>query len=98
MVLSDRTIARLLEEGRIELDPFDESLIQPSSVDVRVDRYFRVFHNNRYAFIDVREEQEDLTDLVEIGDEKPFVLHPGEFVLGSTLERVKLPDDLVPRL
>ena len=98
MVLADRTIRRLLDEGRIELDPFDESLLQPSSVDVRVDRFFRVFHNNRYAFIDVREEQEDLTDLVEIGDEKPFVLHPGEFVLGSTLERVKLPDDLVARL
>jgi dCTP deaminase len=98
VVLADRTIRRLLEEGRIELDPFDESLIQPSSVDVRVDRFFRVFHNNRYPFIDVREEQEDLTDLVEIGDEKPFVLHPGEFVLGSTLERVKLPDDLVARL
>jgi dCTP deaminase len=98
VVLSDRTIRRLLEEGRIEIDPFDESLVQPSSVDVRVDRFFRVFHNSRYPFIDVREEQEDLTDLVEIGDDKPFVLHPGEFVLGSTLERVKLPDDLVARL
>ena len=98
MVLADRTIRRLLEEGRIELDPFDETLIQPSSVDVRVDRFFRVFHNNRYPFIDVKVEQEELTDPVEIGDEKPFVLHPGEFVLGSTLERVKLPDDLVARL
>ena len=98
MVLSDRTIRRLLEEGRIGIDPFDESLIQPSSVDVRVDRYFRVFHNNRYPFIDVREEQEDLTELVEVEDDSPFVLHPGEFVLGSTLERVTLPDDLVARL
>src|SRR3989449_7637180 len=98
MVLSDRTIARYLEEGRIEIDPYDESLLQPSSVDVRVDRYFRVFHNNRYPYIDVREEQEDLTELVEIDDDTPFILHPGEFVLGSTLERVTLPDDLVARL
>jgi dCTP deaminase len=98
VVLSDRTIRRLLEEGRIGIDPFDESLIQPSSVDVRVDRFFRVFHNNRYPFIDVREEQEDLTELVEVVDDSPFVLHPGEFVLGSTLERVTLPDDLVARL
>jgi dCTP deaminase len=98
VVLSDRTIRRLLAEGRIEIEPYDESLLQPSSVDVRVDRFFRVFHNNRYPFIDVRERQEDLTELVEIADETPFVLHPGEFVLGSTLERVRLPDDLVARL
>jgi dCTP deaminase len=97
VVLSDRTIRRLLGEGRIEIDPYDESLLQPSSVDVRVDRYFRVFHNARYPFIDVREPQEDLTELVEVGDE-PFILHPGEFVLGSTLERIRLPDDLVARL
>jgi dCTP deaminase len=98
VVLSDRTIRRLLEEGRIGIEPYDESLIQPSSVDVRVDRLFRVFHNNRYPYIDVREEQEDLTELVEVEDDSPFVLHPGEFVLGSTLERVTLPDDLVARL
>jgi deoxycytidine triphosphate deaminase len=98
MVLSDRTIARLLREGRIDIDPYDEELLQPSSVDVRVDRFFRVFHNNRYPFIDVREEQEDLTELVEIEGDTPFVLHPGEFVLGSTLERIRLPDDLVARL
>jgi dCTP deaminase len=97
VVLSDRTIRRLLGEGRIEIEPYDESLLQPSSVDVRVDRYFRVFHNARYPFIDVREPQEDLTELVEVGDE-PFILHPGEFVLGSTLERIRLPDDLVARL
>ena len=97
MVLSDRTIRRLLDEGRIEIDPYDESLLQPSSVDVRVDRYFRVFHNARYPFIDVREAQEDLTELVEV-DSEPFILHPGEFVLGSTLERIRLPDDLVARL
>ena len=97
MVLSDRTIRRLLDEGRIEIDPYDESLLQPSSVDVRVDRYFRVFHNARYPFIDVRQPQEDLTELVE-ADTDPFILHPGEFVLGSTLERIRLPDDLVARL
>jgi dCTP deaminase len=99
MVLSDRTIRRLLDEGRIEIDPYDPSLLQPSSVDVRVDRYFRVFHNARYPYIDVKEPQEELTELVEISDdERPFILHPGEFVLASTLERIRLPDDLVARL
>jgi dCTP deaminase len=97
VVLSDRTIRRLLDEGRIGIEPYDESLLQPSSVDVRVDRYFRVFHNARYPFIDVREPQEDLTELIE-ADSEPFILHPGEFVLGSTLERIRLPDDLVARL
>src|SRR5438876_7190503 len=97
MVLSDRTIRRLLGEGRIGIEPYDESLLQPSSVDVRVDRLFRVFRNNRYPHIDVTREQEDLTELVEIGGE-PFILHPGEFVLGSTLERITLPNDLVARL
>ena len=97
MVLSDRTIARLLAEGRIEIDPYDAALLQPSSVDVRVDRYFRVFRNNLYPFIDVKQAQEDLTELVEV-DSEPFILHPGEFVLGSTLERIRLPDDLVARL
>jgi len=98
VVLSDRTIRRLLHEGRIEIDPYDASLLQPSSIDVRIDRYFRVFHNARYPYIDVREPQEDLTELVEIEDSHPFILHPGEFVLGSTLERIRLPDDLVARL
>ncbi len=98
MVLSDRTIKRLLAEGRIEIDPYDESLLQPSSVDVRVDRYFRVFHNARYPFIDVKQPQEELTELLEVDGTTPFILHPGEFVLGSTLERVRLPDDLVARL
>ena len=98
MVLSDRTIRRLIGEGRIEIDPFDDALVQPSSVDVRVDRFFRVFHNARYPYIDVKERQEDLTELVEVDEEVPFILHPGEFVLGSTLERIRLPDDLVARL
>jgi dCTP deaminase len=97
MVLSDATIARYLAEGRIEIDPYDPGLLQPSSVDVRVDRYFRVFRNSRYPFIDVKQEQEDLTELVKV-DGDPFILHPGEFVLGSTLERIKLPDDVVARL
>jgi dCTP deaminase len=98
MVLSDRTIRRLLAEGRIGIDPFEDTLVQPSSVDVRVDRYFRVFRNARYPYIDVKQPMDDLTELVEIADEEPFILHPGEFVLGSTLERVTLPDDLVARL
>jgi dCTP deaminase len=98
VVLSDATIARALAEGRIEIDPYDDALLQPSSVDVRVDNLFRVFHNNRYPFIDVKVEQAELTELVEVDGEHPFVLHPGEFVLGSTLERIRLPDDLVARL
>jgi dCTP deaminase len=99
VVLSDRSIRRLLDEGRIGIDPYDPSLLQPSSVDVRVDRFFRVFHNARYPFIDVKEPQEELTEEVTIEDDaKPFILHPGEFVLGSTLERITLPDDLVARL
>ncbi|MET1008497.1 MAG: dCTP deaminase [Gaiellaceae bacterium] len=98
MVLSDRTIRRLLGEGRIGIDPYAEELLQPSSVDVRVDKLFRVFRNSRYPFIDVKQEMEELTELVEIDPEEAFILHPGEFVLGSTLERITLPDDLVARL
>jgi dCTP deaminase len=97
VVLSDRSIQRYLDEGRIEIEPYDPALLQPSSVDVRVDRFFRVFRNSRYPFIDVKQAQEDLTELVTVEDE-PFILHPGEFVLGSTLERIRLPDDLVARL
>jgi dCTP deaminase len=98
VVLSDRTIRAEIDAGRIEIDPFDPDMVQPSSVDVRVDRTFRVFHNNRYPFIDVRQPMEDLTELVVVEDDRPFILHPGEFVLGQTLERVALPDDLVARL
>jgi dCTP deaminase len=98
MVLSDGAIRREIEAGRIGVDPFDPSLMQPSSLDVRVDRLFRVFRNSRYPYIDVRQEQEGLTELVEADGEEPFILHPGEFVLGSTLERVSLPVDLVARL
>jgi dCTP deaminase len=98
MVLSDRVIRRLIEAGRIGIDPYDETLMQPSSLDVRVDTLFRVFRNSRYPYIDVKAEQEELTELVEVTGDEPFILHPGEFVLGSTLERVTLPDDLVARL
>ena len=98
MVLSDRTIREEVEAGRIVFDPYDESLVQPSSVDMRVDRSFRVFNNARHPFIDVRERMEDLTELVKVEGDEPFILHPGEFVLGQTLERVRLPNDLVARL
>jgi dCTP deaminase len=98
VVLSDRTIRAEIEAGRIEIDPFDADLVQPSSIDVRVDRRFRVFHNARYPYIDVRQPMEDLTELVEVAEDEPFILHPGEFVLGQTLERVTLPNDLVARL
>jgi len=98
MILSDRTIREELEAGRIEIDPLDEGCIQPSSVDLRVDCYFRVFRNHSVRLIDVKENQEDLTELVEIGAGEAFILHPGEFVLGSTAERVRLPEDLVARL
>jgi dCTP deaminase len=87
-----------VDAGRIVIDPFDPALVQPSSIDVRVDRRFRVFNNARYPFIDVRQPMEGLTELVEMEGEEPFILHPGEFVLGQTLERVTLPEDLVARL
>jgi dCTP deaminase len=98
MILSDRDIRLEIEKGRIEIDPFDPACVQPSSVDLHVDRGFRVFANNRYPYIDVRQEQPDLTELVETADGEPFILHPGEFVLGSTTERVRIPDDIVARL
>src|SRR5438477_9127755 len=98
MILSDRTIREELAAGRIVIDPVDDGDIQPSSVDLHLDRYFRVFLNHTMRVIDVKEDQEELTELVEIGEEDSFVLHPGEFVLGSTSERVTLPDDLVARL
>jgi dCTP deaminase len=98
MVLSDRTIREEIEADRLAFEPYDASMVQPSSVDVRVDGKFRVFHNGRYPFIDVRQPMDDLTELVEISEDEPFILHPGEFVLGQTLERVRLPDDLVARL
>ena len=98
MILSDRTIREEITAGRIVVEPFDDACIQPSSIDLHVDRAFRVFQNNRYPYIDVMKEQPDLTELVEVDEGESFILHPGEFVLGSTLERVALPDDLVARL
>ena len=98
MILSDRTIRAAIAAGRIGIDPLDPTDIQPSSVDLHLDRFFRVFRNHTMRVIDVRKDQEELTELVEIAGEEVFVLHPGEFVLGSTLERVSLPDDMVGRL
>ena len=98
MVLSDRTIRELVRAGRIVIDPLDQVDIQPASVDVHLDRQVMVFRNSRRPYIDVRQDTSDLTDLVEIDDERPFILHPGEFVLGSTREHISLPDDLVARL
>src|SRR5213592_2552454 len=98
MVLSDRSIRAEIEAGRVVIDPYDPDLIQPSSIDVRVDRRFRVFQNSRYPYIDVRQPMEELTELVEVRADERFILHPGEFVLGQTLEHVTLPDDLVARL
>ena len=98
MILSDRSIREEIQLGRIEIDPFDEGCVQPSSVDLHVDRTFRTFHNARYPFIDVKKEMPELTELVEVDEGTAFILHPGEFVLGSTFERVELPNDLVARL
>ena len=97
-VLSDRDIAIALAGGRVKIEPYEEADLQPSSIDLHLDRSFRVFRNNRYAFIDVRAPQTDLTELLTVTDDEPFVLHPGEFVLGQTLEWVELPNDLVARL
>jgi dCTP deaminase len=98
MVLSDRTIKRLLDEGRIGIDPYDETLLQPSSLDVRVDRFFRVFRNSRYPYIDVKEPMDGLTELVEVKPDDALILHPGEFVLGSSYELIGIPADLAARL
>ncbi|GAB2976194.1 dCTP deaminase [Frigoribacterium salinisoli] len=98
MLLSDRDIKQELDARRIGLDPYDPSLIQPSSIDVRLDRFFRLFDNHKYPFIDPAEDQPELTRLVETPADEPFVLHPGEFVLGSTYELVSLPDDVAARL
>ena len=98
MIFSDRSIKEAIAEGRIALDPFEPSFVQPSSVDLRVDTQFRVFENHRYPHIDPRETQEDLTKVVTVDDGDCFILHPGEFVLGATYERVRLGDDIVARL
>ena len=97
-VLSDGTITRLVEEGHIRIEPWDPGLVQPASVDLRLGTSFRVFHNHRAAAIDLNDPPRDLTEHVEIDDERPFVIHPGEFVLGRTLEQVEIPNDIVARI
>jgi dCTP deaminase len=98
MLLSDRDIKAELGSGRIALEPYLPEMIQPSSIDVRLDRYFRLFDNHKYPFIDPAEDQPELTRLVEVDSDQAFILHPGEFVLGSTYEQVTLPDDVAARL
>ncbi|NDU73213.1 dCTP deaminase [Actinomadura sp. DSM 109109] len=98
MLLSDRDIRAELDSGRVKIDPYEPVMVQPSSVDVRLDRYFRVFENHRYPHIDPAVEQPDLTRLVEVKSDEAFVLHPGEFVLASTYEVFGLPEDLAARL
>ena len=97
-VLSDRDIRAAIESGEVVIKPYDPKDLQPSSVDLHLDRRFRVFRNNRYPYIDVRSPQPDLTEMESVADDEPFILHPGEFVLGQTLEWVELPNDLVSRL
>ena len=98
MILSDRSIREAIATKRIIIDPFDEACLQPSSIDVKVSNLFRVFRNHTTAIIDVKKDLTDLTELVEMKGDEPFVLHPGEFVLGSTLERVAIANDLVARV
>lgn len=98
MLLSDRDIKAELASGRVALEPHDPAMVQPSSIDVRLDRFFRLFDNHKYPFIDPAIDQPELTRLVETDPGEPFILHPGEFVLGSTYEQVSLPDDIAARL
>lgn len=98
VLLSDRDIRSAIDAGDLLIEPYDAELVQPSSVDVRMDRFFRVFNNSKYTHIDPREPQEELTSLVEVEEGELFVLHPGEFVLASTLEKFTLPDHLAGRL
>ncbi|MFV0532624.1 MAG: dCTP deaminase [Cumulibacter sp.] len=98
MLLSDRDLRARIDRGELGIEPFDEGLIQPSSIDVRLDRFFRVFNNQNYTHIDPAQQQDDLTSSVEVPEGSPLVLHPGEFVLGSTLEVISLAEDLAGRL
>ncbi|HEX5522027.1 MAG TPA: dCTP deaminase [Pedococcus sp.] len=98
MLLSDRDIKAEIDTERVRLEPYDPGMIQPSSIDVRLDKFFRLFDNHKYPVIDPSLDQPDLTRLVEVSSDDGFVLHPGEFVLGSTLETVSLPDDLAARV
>lgn len=98
VLLSDRDIRAEIDGGRVRLEPYDEAMVQPSSIDVRLDKLFRLFDNHKYPFIDPAEDQPDLTRLIEVERDEPFILHPGEFVLGSSFEVVTLPNDLAARL
>ncbi len=98
MLLSDRDLTKELADGQLRLEPYEPALVQPSSIDVRLDRWFRVFNNHLYTHIDPATQQDDLTAMVEVEDGQPFVLHPGEFVLASTLEVISLGDQLAGRL
>ncbi|SKB07689.1 dCTP deaminase [Aeromicrobium choanae] len=98
MLLSDRDILAEIDARRVALDPYEPSMIQPSSIDVRLDKFFRVFDNHKYPHIDPAQDQSDLTREVEVTGDDAFILHPGEFVLGSTYEYVTLPDDVAARL
>ena len=98
MVLSDRTIREELAKGRIVIQPLGDGCVQPASVDLHLDRNVLVFRNNRVAYIDIRATNERLTEMITMGDDDPFMLHPGQFILGSTIEHVEVPDDLVARL
>jgi dCTP deaminase len=98
MLLSDRDILDAVKNDRLGIQPFEDELVQPSSIDVRLDRRFRVFNNQKYTHIDPSKQQDDLTSSVEVDGDQPFVLHPGEFVLASTLEVITLPADLAARL
>ena len=98
MLLSDRDLKAAIDDGRLAIDPYDPAMVQPSSIDVRLDRYFRVFENHRYPHIDPAEQQDELTRMVETPPGEPFILHPGEFVLGSTYETITLADDIASRL
>ncbi|GEM_PF-6859 len=98
VLISDHDIRQDIDRGRIRLDPFDPDMVQPASVDVRLDRFFRLFDNHKYPHIDPSQDQPELTRLIETAPGEPFILHPGEFVLGSTYEQVTLPDDVAARL
>jgi dCTP deaminase len=98
VLLSDRDLKAAIDDGRLVIDPYDPAMVQPSSIDVRLDRYFRVFENHRYPHIDPAEQQDELTRMVETPAGEPFILHPGEFVLGSTFETITLADDIASRL
>jgi dCTP deaminase len=98
VLLSDRDLKAAIDDGRLVIDPYEPAMVQPSSIDVRLDRYFRVFENHRYPHIDPAEQQDELTRMVETAAGEPFILHPGEFVLGSTYETITLADDIASRL